>query len=84
MREIVGDIFTWSWFSEPHGYNFNGHLLRLPDGNLCIDPVEPGEGVLEQITQEGVARIVLTNRNHSRAANRANPFHESSVLKEVK
>ncbi len=69
MREIVSDIFTWSWFSEPHGYNFNGHLLRLPDGNLCIDPVEPGEGVLEQITQEGVARILLTNRNHSRAAN---------------
>ncbi len=69
MREIVSDIFTWAWFSEPHGYNFNGHLLRHPDGNLCIDPVEPGEGVLEQITREGVARILLTNRNHSRAAN---------------
>ncbi len=69
MREIVADIFTWAWFSEPHGYNFNGHLLRHPDGNLCIDPVEPGEGVLEQIAREGVARILLTNRNHSRAAN---------------
>ena len=68
MREIVADIFTWAWFSEPHGYNFNGHLLRHPDGNLCIDPVEPGEGVLEQIAREGVARILLTNRNHSRAA----------------
>ncbi len=69
MREIVADIFTWAWFSEPHGYNFNGHLLRHPDGNLCIDPVEPGEGVLEQIAREGAARILLTNRNHSRAAN---------------
>ena len=43
MREILNDIFTWPWFSEPHGYNFNGHLIRHPEGNLCIDPVEPGE-----------------------------------------
>jgi len=26
--------------SEPHGYDFNGHWLALPDGNLCIDPVD--------------------------------------------
>ncbi len=69
MREIVSDIFTWSWFSEPHNYNFNGHLVRHADGNLCIDPVEPGDGVLDEIAGEGVARIVLTNRNHVRAAN---------------
>ena len=23
METILGDVFTWSWFSEPHGYNFN-------------------------------------------------------------
>ncbi len=28
MLEIVPDVFTWSWFSEPHGYDFNGHLAR--------------------------------------------------------
>jgi len=70
MREIVSDIFTWPWFSEPHGYNFNGYLVCHPAGNLCIDPVEPPEETLEEITRRGVARIVLTNRNHSRAANR--------------
>ena len=43
MREIVPDIFTWSWFSEPHQYYFNGHLVRDPDGTICIDPVEPTE-----------------------------------------
>ncbi len=69
MREIVGDVLTWSWFSEPHDYNFNGHLVRHASGNLCIDPVEPGDGVLDEIAAEGVARIVLTNRNHVRAAN---------------
>ncbi|MCH9051328.1 MAG: MBL fold metallo-hydrolase [Proteobacteria bacterium] len=69
MREILNDIFTWPWFSEPHGYNFNGHLIRHAEGNLCIDPVEPGEEGLDEIARLGVARILLTNRNHSRAAN---------------
>ena len=70
MRDVVSDILTWSWFSEPHGYNFNGHLLRHPGGNICVDPVEPTEEDLDAIVREGVARIILTNRNHSRAANR--------------
>ncbi len=70
MQEIVNGILTWSWFSEPHGYDFNGHLVRDPGGNICVDPVEPTEGDLEAIVREGVSQIVLTNRNHSRAANR--------------
>ena len=70
MREILNDIFTWPWFSEPHGYNFNGHLIRHPEGNLCIDPVEPSEEELDEIASLGVARIILTNRNHSRASNK--------------
>ena len=70
MRNIVSDIFTWSWFSEPHGYNFNGHLVRDPGGNICIDPVEPTDDDMDALLGEGVASIVLTNRNHSRAANR--------------
>lgn len=70
MREVVVDIFTWPWFSEPHGYNFNGHLIRHAGGNLCIDPVEPAEEDFKEIARHGVARILLTNRNHSRAANK--------------
>ena len=69
MNEIVTDIFTWAWFSEPHGYNFNGHLVRHPEGNLCIDPVPPGDADLAEILRMGVTSILLTNRNHSRAAN---------------
>ena len=76
MREILNDIFTWSWYSEPHGYNFNGHLIRHAEGNLCIDPVEPGEEGLDEIARLGATRILLTNRNHSRASNkvRERPF----------
>jgi len=70
MREITGGIFTWPWFSAPHGYNFNGFLVEDRGGNICIDPVEPDAETLAEITRRGAARIILTNRNHVRAANR--------------
>ena len=69
MREIVDGIVTWSSFSEPHGYDFNGYFVRHPAGNLCIDPVEPPADIFELLTREGVARVLLTNRNHVRRAN---------------
>ena len=69
MREVLKDIFTWPWFSEPHGYNFNGYLIIHPEGNLAIDPVELRDDDLEEVARLGVTRILLTNRNHSRAAN---------------
>ena len=48
MRAILPDIFTWSWFSEPHGYDFNGYLVVHEEGNLCIDPVVPGDDLAER------------------------------------
>jgi glyoxylase-like metal-dependent hydrolase (beta-lactamase superfamily II) len=84
MREILPGIFTWPWFSERHGYDFNGYLVadnggagsardgrsaqRGAYGGICIDPVEMDESVLGELAQKGVSRIVLTNRNHFRAA----------------
>jgi hypothetical protein len=69
MNEIVADVFTWAWFSEPHGYDFNGHLFRRTEGNLCIDPVPPTDACLAEIARMNAVNILLTNRNHSRAAN---------------
>src|ERR1041384_3573521 len=65
MREILPGIFTWPWFSERHGYDFNGYLIRREDGNVAGDPVEGG---LQEM--QDVKRIVLTNRNHFRDAAR--------------
>ena len=75
MDEIVADVFTWTWFSEPHGYNFNGHLVRCAEGNLCIDPVQPTDACLADIARMGAVKILLTNRNHSRAANLVRARH---------
>lgn len=69
METIATDIRTWPWFSTPHGYNFNGLLITHPQGAICIDPVEPGAADLEEIVRARPTRVVLTNRNHVRAAN---------------
>ena len=69
METIAADIRTWAWFSAPHGYNFNGLLIAHPDGNICIDPVEASARELEEIVRARPSRVLLTNRNHVRAAN---------------
>lgn len=66
MREIVPGVLTWSRFAERFGYDFNGYLVR--DGGVCVDPVEPSDLESAEIVAAGVARVVLTNRNHFRAA----------------
>ena len=38
MQEILTDILTWTWFSEPHGYNFNGYLVRHAGGEPLRRP----------------------------------------------
>ena len=70
MRELLPNLLSWQWFSEPHGYDFNGTLCLCEPGNLCVDPVHPTEDVLDRLEREGVAQILITNRNHSRAAAR--------------
>ena len=70
MREFLPGVLSWSRFSEPHGYDFNGTLLLNAEGNLCVDPVDPTEEVLDRLAKQGVAQILITNRNHTRAANR--------------
>jgi glyoxylase-like metal-dependent hydrolase (beta-lactamase superfamily II) len=70
MREFAPGILVWSRLSTAHGYDFNGTLVLDGAGNLCIDPVEPGEEDLARLVAEGVERILLTNRNHGRAAER--------------
>ena len=70
METIAADIRTWAWHSAPHGYNFNGLLIAHPEGNICVDPVEASAAELEEIVRARPRRVLLTNRNHVRDANR--------------
>jgi glyoxylase-like metal-dependent hydrolase (beta-lactamase superfamily II) len=67
MKEILPDVFMWSWLSPRHGYNFNGYLVHSLVGNVCIDPPEMPDDVLAELAKQGVTWTVLTNRNHVRA-----------------
>jgi glyoxylase-like metal-dependent hydrolase (beta-lactamase superfamily II) len=69
VQEFLPAVLTWSWLSARHGYDFNGTFVLDERGNLCIDPVEPDAATLDRLASEGVARILITNRNHVRAAN---------------
>src|SRR5260370_2106468 len=66
MKEILPGIFTWPWFSERHGYDFNGWFVR--EGALAIDPVELPDAVLDELAGLGAQRIGITKRNPFRAA----------------
>jgi glyoxylase-like metal-dependent hydrolase (beta-lactamase superfamily II) len=64
LREILPGIFTWPWFAERFGYDFNGYLFE----DVAVDPAIMTDDVLEELAGRGVSRIVLTNRNHFRDA----------------
>jgi glyoxylase-like metal-dependent hydrolase (beta-lactamase superfamily II) len=68
MRELLPGVFVWSRLSERHGYDFNGALVTSDEGALCVDPVEPTPADLDHPALQRVSWIVITNRNHTRAA----------------
>jgi glyoxylase-like metal-dependent hydrolase (beta-lactamase superfamily II) len=63
MRELLPGVFTWPWFSSRFQYDFNGWYF--PESRLAVDPVEIPPELLDELKVE---RIVLTNRNHFRDA----------------
>lgn len=70
MEEIADGIHTWSVFSEEKGLDFHGYYLSTGGSAVLVDPVEPGDGVLEALEQlhprPGI--VLLTNKDHFRAA----------------
>jgi glyoxylase-like metal-dependent hydrolase (beta-lactamase superfamily II) len=69
MEEIYPGIYTWSWLSPKHGYNFNGYALKGEDGLIVIDPALVGEEELDHISGLGTPKyIILTNKDHERMA----------------
>ena len=70
MREILSGIFTWGATYADRPWDLNGYAIKLDAGTVLVDPPAPGEDddwpgfdALKPI-----AKIVLTNRDHTRDA----------------
>ncbi len=61
----------WRWQPD-RGVNFNSWLVTGGAGSFVVDPLEPDEpadgGVLDRCRAAGVRTVVITNRDHQRAA----------------
>lgn len=69
MKEIVPGIYTWSWLSQRHGYDFNGYAFKSSEGLIVIDPAIMEEGDLDELEGLGTpTHIILTNKDHERMA----------------
>jgi hypothetical protein len=64
------DLFSWSVFDAARDVDFHGFCWARPEGNVLIDPLPMSRhdrAHLERLG--GAAWIVITNSDHTRAAN---------------
>jgi len=68
MRQtVVPGVWFWSRWQPDRALDFNGFFVESANGNLVVDPIEPGDALLDDLRARGVATIVVTNRDHERA-----------------
>jgi uncharacterized cupin superfamily protein/glyoxylase-like metal-dependent hydrolase (beta-lactamase superfamily II) len=67
-KTVVPGVWSWSRWQPDRDLDFNGFFAEGADGNLVVDPVEPDEATLAALRERGVAAVVVTNRDHERAA----------------
>ncbi len=65
---VVPGIWSWSRWQPDRNLDFNGFFVETGDGNLVVDPVEPDEATMAELRERGVAEVLITNRDHERAA----------------
>ncbi|GAC1585467.1 MAG: hypothetical protein NVS3B28_08210 [Candidatus Velthaea sp.] len=59
----------WSRWQPDRGVDFNSWLVEGPAGAFVVDPLEPPDAsVLARCREANVRAIVITNRDHERAA----------------
>ena len=69
MDEILPGIHSWSVFSQEKGYAFNGYAVGTSAGTVVIDPPAPGDDGWASFDElRPYYGVLVTNRNHSRAA----------------
>jgi methionine-rich copper-binding protein CopC len=65
---IVPGIMTWSRWQPDRAMFFNAWLVQTDAGHLAVDPLEPDADDLAQMDALPMYAVVVTNRDHERAA----------------
>lgn len=69
MKQILPDIWQWSWFSEEKQLDFNGLFLMVGEHKILIDPpLMTAEARAVVRRHEPIDYIIVTNRDHIREA----------------
>jgi glyoxylase-like metal-dependent hydrolase (beta-lactamase superfamily II) len=69
LRQIVKDVWTWSWRSPEKGYAFNGTVLAAGQERVLVDPAVMSDEERGQVEALGPFQaIYLTNKDHERTA----------------
>ncbi len=72
QRTCIDGIFMWSKWQPDRAVNFNSYFVQSDDGSLLVDPLPLDDGDAQQIVElGGAAWIVVTTRDHERAAGAA-------------
>ncbi|MBX3467328.1 MAG: hypothetical protein KF878_10595 [Planctomycetes bacterium] len=81
MKQVLDGVWTWSVFDEARQVDFNGYFVDTGAGRLLVDPVAwtpEVEAALERLGPP--TEVVLTNKDHRRAAARARERFGAAVL----
>jgi uncharacterized cupin superfamily protein len=65
---MVPGVATWSRWQADRAMFFNAWFVIGEGGNFVVDPLEPDADDLAYIDERGLAAVVITNRDHERAA----------------
>ncbi|MBL8054063.1 MAG: hypothetical protein JNK03_11880 [Nitrospira sp.] len=69
MKQILPNIWQWSWFSDEKQLNFNGLLLTIGEHTILVDPPPMTPEARAIVSRhEPIDYILLTNRDHLREA----------------
>jgi glyoxylase-like metal-dependent hydrolase (beta-lactamase superfamily II) len=69
MKQILPDIWQWSWFSDEKQLDFNGLLLVIGEHKVLVDPTPmTAEAKAVVHRYQPIDYIIITNRDHVREA----------------
>jgi glyoxylase-like metal-dependent hydrolase (beta-lactamase superfamily II) len=66
MKQVVPNIWQWSWFSEEKKLDFNGVMLAVGEHRILVDPPPMTPEARAEARRAPLDYIIVTNRDHER------------------